>query len=235
MRDVSILGARRSYEFAPEQIQLDLLSNAFALEHLKQAFGFDYGAIVQPSETFGPVPSSVPPGLAFYYGVVQFPEAALTPVRFVHIEPERLVLEVAGDSQVLDEVMRVLMERIDMIENVSGTPILGEEVRIQEQSEIRFRGSFAPSALAPPVVQDSISAVLSRYVKSNLSLAPALTIRPVDFARPYGPESHHPSKSFVLELESGFPPEERIYNSVAPLNTVDHLALLHQIDAALSS
>jgi hypothetical protein len=234
MRDVAILGARRSYEFDPG-IRLDLLGNAYALEHLKQAFGFDYGAIVQPSETFGPVPSSIPPGLAFYYGVVQFPEAALTPVRFIHIEPKRLVLEVAGDSQVLDEVTRVLMERIETIEKASGSAILGEEVRVLEQSEIRFHGSFAPSALAPLVVQDSFSEVVFRHVKSNLSLAPGLTIKLVDLTRSYGSEIDHPSKSFVLEPASGFPPEQRIYSSVAPLSTVDHLTLLHQIDAALSS
>jgi hypothetical protein len=235
MQDVSIIGARRSYEYLPDQIRLTLLSNTHAVQHIQQAFGFDYGAVVQPAETFGPVASTVPPGLAFYYGVVPFPEGQLTPIRFIHIEPTRVVIDVAGPTHVLEEVFRVLMELLITIGEVSGESIAPSPFTVRDQSEVRFRGSFDPRALIPLGAYEAISDSLSLFGAEGLALVPTIIVKPVDSASPYAGDSEAPYKNFVLDVRAGFPPNERIFYSVAPLGTGAHLQLLERIDAALAS
>jgi hypothetical protein len=71
-------------------------------------FGFEYGAVAQPTETFREVPSTIPPGLVFYYGLASIPQDSVTPIRFIHIEPERIVIDIAGPSAVADRIFGLL-------------------------------------------------------------------------------------------------------------------------------
>ena len=89
MRDVSIISARRSYEFPQDGIRLTLLSTQPVVAFIKDAFSFEFAAVATPMETFGPIPNTLPPGVVFNYGIAPSPEESGTPIRFLHIEQRR--------------------------------------------------------------------------------------------------------------------------------------------------
>jgi hypothetical protein len=234
VEDILILSARRAYDFHVDDIRLSLLSNRAVIQHIQDAFAFEVAAAAEPPETFGPVQDTMPPGLVFHLGLAPFPSGSATPVRYIHIEAQRIVIDISGSSDIIDSTFAMLMELIGTIETSEGDPAVGTPYGIRDYSDIRFRGAFHSGALAPPGVLEALASSMSNQRAEPSELIPSMLIRLSPPGEPYLGGGTPTFDSLRLENRAGTTPEENIYVSAAPLRTQNHLSFLERIEALFS-
>lgn len=234
MESFSIMSARRSYEYRLDDIRLTLLSNRGVIHHIREAFAFEIASAGSPMETFGSVPSTLPPGLVFDFGLVPFPEGEATAVRFIHFEQTRIVIDVAGPSAAIDAAFTTLNELLGGIRGPGGVVALGRPVDVRDYSEIQFRPSFRPDDLVPGGMYSAIATALAGPSNKATAVAvPALQVRLVDPTREYQGASTPPYDIFTLDLRARTILSDEVFYSGAPLDTDAHLALLAEIEEIL--
>jgi hypothetical protein len=234
MEDILIMSARRAYEYAQDEIRLTLLSNQAVIQHIQQAFVFQNAGVGQPMEMFGPVSPTIPPGLVFDYGIVPFPEGEATAIRFIHVEPVRIVIDVAGPSNAIDAAFETFMGTIDGIRTSDGAPAVPDKPRqVRDYSDIRFRAQYSPMALMVRGIYDAVSTSLSSSLAGNRDLVPVLEFRLAERGKRYLGSGIPQYDTVAIDLRAGTLPEERIFYSGAPLNSDEHLELLSRIESML--
>src|SRR5215204_4310238 len=108
---VRILSARRAYEFGRDDLRLTMLSSLEIRQRIQQQFNFEVAQVATPVQTFGPVPTSLPPGLVFDVGSARLPEGpSVLPIRFIHFEALRIVIDAVGPSASIDLVFDQIKE-----------------------------------------------------------------------------------------------------------------------------
>lgn len=225
----TIITARRAYLFPVDAIRLTTLSTAGTPDVIQQYFGFKAAAIGTPQATFGEVPVTMPPGLVFNLGSVQSSEGVPTPIRFIHFEPQRVVIDVAGPSSVIDEVYEQLRNLLSGVRTSDGSPVIGDPTDSTDYSEITARLGFAFSEL----VNESVLAVARQMFVSDEEGVEAL---PTTLMFHVGDPSlavDEPGRGQALQLRVGTRVDERMYFSVVGLPTDENLAWLEALDQRL--
>jgi hypothetical protein len=149
----SLLSARRSYEFAVDDVKLTLLCLTSVLDAIRSKFQFAGTEIASPPSHFGMVLPSNPPGVVLSFGITPFPEGSGTVVRNILIDSRRVVIDVAGPSEVLDPTFDLLKETVSGLLSAEGASPLGEVQRTMDYSEIVIKDPrilqvlFSPAAL----------------------------------------------------------------------------------------
>lgn len=236
IRGVTLLSARRAYDFPVDGIRLTILSNMPVLRRLQALFGFEVATIGMPVETFGPVPATFPPGLVFSYGLAPYPEGDVTPVRFLHVEPNRVVADVAGPTAVIEQMYDRFRAEVQELRSAEGPPVLGEPVAVRDYSEITFRAPFALEAILPPALMEPYRSALQRVDTESGSIVPALQLSHVPLGDTFpGSGLTRWHRTAVLELRAGSSPADGRLYSAAPLGTDDHLALLDEVARTLAT
>lgn len=234
MDDVRIIGSRRAYEFAPDDIRLSTLSLPSVVERIRQAFRFQDATIGTPVATFGPVPQTLPPGLTFSLGQVEAPGGAEVLIRVVNFEPRRIVVDVAGPSAAIDVVFERIRESLDGLTSGDGWPALGEPTGTLDQSTITARLSFAPDELMPPRLRSVFATAMGVQANGQVeAIVPTLIVQraPRDGEYPgVGPSS---VDAFQLAVRAGARPADRVYFSVAPLDSDRHRRYLERLEEAV--
>jgi len=204
------------------------------MQHIRNAFAFEYGGVNTPMETFGPVPGTIPPGLVFNYGAVPFPEGQITPIRFLHIEQSRVVIDVAGPSAAVGETFAMLNELFSDTVMPDGAPALGKPSGYLDYSEIRVHLRFEPKDLVAPALW-AIYEGFAPTAESGISPAvvPSLQVHLHRPGEKYLGGNSLSIETFVLDIRAGTDPRDGIYFSGAPLDTDAHLAMLERIKSAI--
>lgn len=227
-----ILSARRAYEFAPDVLRLTVLSNASFLQHFQETFDFGEAAIDRPAPTFGAVPQTSPPGLVFAYGSATTGSDAAVPIRYIHFEAQRLVIDVAGPSEAIAPIYAAIRTMLAGAKAPDGHPVLGEPVRTLDYSDIVAHLEMGPSAmLAVEICQLFVQASGEPADGHEMVAVPRweMHVRPAD--TPFRPVPAH--RQFRLALRPSTSPAERLFLSGAPLGTADHLRMLHRLEDLL--
>src|SRR6185503_13027993 len=99
LEEIKILSSRRAYEFRQDDLRLTMLSTKMVQQQFQELFQFQASMMGSPSPTFGDVPATYPPGFVFDMGVWVSPEQQPVPIRFLHFEQRRIVIDVAGSSE----------------------------------------------------------------------------------------------------------------------------------------
>src|SRR2546426_9778290 len=120
---VTLLTARRSYEFAADSLRLSTLSAPPVMDRIRQAFTFQQVAIGTPLPTFGPVPQTNPPGLAFDFGFWQSRAQQPVFIRFLHFEARRIVVDIVGPSLNIDAIFEHLLAAVGDVSAPDGAPV----------------------------------------------------------------------------------------------------------------
>lgn len=240
--NVRFLSSRRSYEFGADAISLTLLSNQGVIQHIRDAFSFTVGQPGQPMETFGPVAASLPPGLIFDYGAVPFPEDSGTPIRFLHIEQRRIVIDLVGPSEAIDPTFQMLRDHLEGLRTFEGLPAIGEPEQVLDYSEITFTMSLEPDVLLPAGLRPLFRKMLRRERAEDSAtpsvealLVPSFQVKllPAHSEYPgYGLRTHD---AVTLELRAGTDVSDGVFFSGAPLRSDEHLAVLNELADTLSS
>ncbi len=235
MEDVTILSSRRAYEFPADGIRLTLLSSHAVLQLIRRAFSFEVATVGTPVATFGPVPGTMPPGLVFSYGIVPLSDAEAVPVRFVHVEPRRIVVDVAGPSSAIDPTFRRLKDQIADLRTFDGKPALEQPTGTRDYSELTVRMPFGLEQLLPSALREPISGAFGIPDQDAERLVFSLLVQPLPAGQEFPGSVLRDYRSLTLEPRVGTPPDDRVLFSGAPLDSQTHLALLKQVEAAVTS
>jgi hypothetical protein len=236
MEQVKILTSRRAYEFRIDDIRLSMLSTKPVQEQIQHHFHFQNAAMGIPIATFGEVPSTYPPGVVFDMGVWPTAEQQLIPIRFLHFDQRRIVIDVAGPSSAIDEIYRDLQNFLSSLQTSDGYPIIGEPENILDYSEFAVQFSCDISTLLPP----SIKQVFSRYVREtsiyrDKIAIPLLCIAPLGAMEKFGGAIPGDYRTFTLTLRAGTRLEDAVFFSGAPLSSERHREYIADLATVLEN
>lgn len=232
---IKILASRRAYEFHADDLRLSTLSMKPVQAQIQQLFQFQTTVMGQPMPTFGEVPSTYPPGMVFDMGVWLTPEEQLIPIRFLHFEQRRIVIDIAGPSSVITAIFDRLQQFLSELQAADGSPVIGKPERVLDYSEITAHFPFSLESLVVPSLRNLFAKVAHKDVKDmGFSVIPMFVIQTVpgnqNVAAIAGPSDPH---AFTFALRTGTRPEERIYLSNAPLDSEAHLSYLNELESSL--
>lgn len=233
--DYVILSSRRAYEFGLDELRLSRLTVSDMVQSIQQAFAFAGADIGTPMETFGPVPNTLPPGVAFNFGAVTLPDDTVTPIRFLHFEPYRLVVDVAGPSSAIDTIYERLVTFLETVHTADGRPILGQPRRVFNRSEVSSPVSGWSRSLLSSKLSSLFQETLDRDgdtsdKKLMLSLQVRLTPRGKEYA---GAVPHQPF--LQLEPRATTDSDSDILYSLCALTSDEHLAYLESLRMVLAN
>lgn len=232
---IKLLSSRRAYEFRPDDLRLSTLSIKPMQEQITQLFQFQTAVMGSPMATFGDVPATYPPGFVFDMGVWISEEKQIIPIRFLHFEQRRIVIDVGGPSSAITAIFEQLRRFLSELQAPDGSPIVGEPERILDHTVISVQFSFALETIFAPPLHNLFSRVINAS-SEELALTSTFVIQKQttgqEIARVANPED---SNAFTFGPRVGTRPEEHIYLSSAPLDSEAHLSFLNELEATLRS
>lgn len=235
LEQVKLLSSRRAYEFRPDDLRLSALSIKPMHEQITQLFQFQTAVMATPMATFGEVPPTYPPGFVFDMGMWISEEKQLIPIRFLHFEQRRIVIDVAGPSSAITGIYEQLQHFLSELQASDGSPIIGKPERILDLSVITAQFPFPMESLFALPLRKIVARAIGAYAKSEESAVVSTLViqeHPAGQAieKVSAPED---SYAFTFGPRAGTRPEEHIYLSSAPLNSEAHLSYLNELAAAL--
>lgn len=234
LKQVKLLASRRAYEFRPDDLRLSTLSIKPVQEQVQRLFQFQTAVMGSPMPTFGEVPATYPPGFVFNMGIWISEDKQIIPIRLLHFEQRRIVIDVAGSSSTITAIYEHLRHFLSELQAPDGSPIVGEPERVLDHTVVSAQFPFSMDAVFAPPLRKLFTRVLN--VNSE-DLALVSTI--VTQKHPTGEEITrlaNPEESYTLTLgpRTGTRPEEHIYLSSAPLDSEAHLSYLSELEATVS-
>lgn len=231
--NVKLLSARRSYEFPPDELRLTALSVQEVLEAIRDTFRFHIAEIATPQATFGPVLATLPPGIVFNFGHITVKDDELVFIRYLHFEPQRIVIDVAGPSSAIDAIYERILLLANKHRAPDGSLVIGQVKGIIDRSDISARFSFELAAMLAPRLHQLFIKHMPRTLTRNDVLLPTLVAGSCHAMQEYQGQSANPF-AFNLDMRGGHSPDSKIYYSAAPLDTDAHIAYLHDLEVILS-
>lgn len=231
LEDIRFLTGRRAYEFRSDDLRLSTISTKPIQDAIQALFSFQSSTIGTPMATFGEVPLTFPPGVVFDTGVWKSPENKFASIRFLHFEQRRIVIDVAGSSDVLASIYEQLQLLLTRIQTIDGSPLIGKPENVLDYSEISARFPFSLNV----IISRPLRELLSRLAKGS-SLVPTLITQSFSSGQQLtGTANASDHRAFTLAPRANTRPEEHIYFSGAPLDSEAHLAYLIELETALIS
>jgi len=235
LEEIKIITSRRAYEFRPDDLRLSALCIKPVQEQIQNLFQFQSGILGTPMTTFGEVPATYPPGFVFNMGAWITPDEQLVPIRFLHFEQRRIVIDVAGTSSALTPIFERLQQFLTDLHAPDGSPIIGEPERVLDYSIITAKFPFSLETMFAPPLRKLFERVTNAKASSEeLAMVSTFVMQmcPVgqETAKVATPED---SFAFTFGLRSGTKLEDRIYLSCAPLDSEAHLSYLNELASAL--
>jgi hypothetical protein len=229
--EVTFLTGRRAYEFRPDDLRLSTISIKPIQEAIQELFSFQLSTIGSPMPTFGEVPLTFPPGVVFNTGAWKSPENNFAPIRFLHFEPRRIVIDVAGSSAALTSIYEQLRILLDGIQTADGSQLIGKPENVLDYSEISARFPFPLDT----IISQPLRKLLSGITKESV-LVPTLIIQSFSGGQVLsGTAGLNDASAFTLAPRAGTRLEDHIYFSSAPLDSDAHLSYIKELEAALTS
>jgi hypothetical protein len=240
LENIKLLTSRRAYEFRPDDLRLTMVSTKPVQEQIQQLFHFQTAMMGSPIATFGDVPPTYPPGMVFDMGVWVSPEEQLVPIRFLHFEQRRIVIDVAGPSSAITAIFEQIQQFLSQLTVSDGSPVIGTPSSILEYSEITAHFPYPTDAMFVRPVRDLLAKFKHNTNRNSNDIDQMFIPTFVVQTSPGNQEVSILSKIndphvFTLTLRPGTRPDERIYFSGAPLDSETHLDYLTQLESSLST
>lgn len=226
--EIKVLAARRIYEFRPDDLRLAVLSTQAMRSKIQSQFGFQQALLGAAVQIFGPIDVSGQ-GFTFATGSVAHSDGEVTPIRFLQIEPTRIVIDVAAPSKAIDPIFRTLVNVLGEAKVPDGSPAIGKPTQHLDYSELSARLAFPIEAILAP----RVPSVLTDVVGRNTEIAAAIYVQSLAPGEAY--PGFPPQDSAILRIapRQGFPIKEQVYFSSAPVDSDRHVDYLTKLEAAL--
>lgn len=234
---LALFSARRSYEYEVDSLRLTTLVASQISQAITARFQFQSSVVGTPLETFGTVPNTLPPGVAFDIGIATGADGTPIPIRFLHFEQKRIVIDVAANSTAIGVVYDQLLEVVANAAAPAPSPIRADPIAVLEFSEVTGVLPFELSDLLAPEALDVLHAQVSPTLEGGTAvLLPATFVRPqppgVEFSGMTSPPLD--SVTFQLAPRAGSLPGQRLSYSGAPLDSTAHLRYLQSLGEAIA-
>lgn len=229
-----IIRSSRSYEFAQDENRLTMLTTQLIQERLVEEFRFQSAQVGSPSPTFGPVPATFPPGMVFDLGYHHDDDGHVVPIRFIHFELRRVVIDTAGSSTQIDGIWNKIRSVIDELLFADGTSALGDYVDIRDYSEITFKCHLTVDDLLPEPWASTVPMIAELSDPSGI-IVPSLWFRPIPGDEEFPGISSSDLRQFQFSVRAGTKPSDGIYFSAAPLSTTLHQKYLQALVKGLET
>ena len=219
---MKILSARRAYEFAQDGLRLKALSTPRLEDVYKMRSSLRRIRLVLPLPRYRTVPITYPPGAVFDTGALVGPP--FTPIRFLHIEPRRIVIDVWSKSSTIDTVFARLLSVVDDLP--PELRAIDDPIRVRDRSEILVDGELRIEAIFRNEIVASVKETLADAEISEV--VPGISVWPV---RPSddGFQAHGDPDVFALEVRAGTAVSDHQLFSAAPLTTEGHATYLRRL------
>lgn len=236
LEQIKILSSRRAYEFRQDDLRLTMLSTKLVQQQFQELFHFQASVMGSPIPTFGDVPATYPPGFVFDMGAWISPDKQIVPIRLLHFEPRRIVIDVTGSSTSITAIFEQVKNFFSDLRAPDGSPVIGEPERILDYSEITAQYPFSLEVLIAEPVRKLLKGVLPESDNAHNEMVSTLSVQ----VCPTNDElANVPSLNSVhilsFALRAGTRPQDHTYLSSAPIDSETHLCYLHKLDASLSS
>lgn len=235
LEQIKLLSSRRAYEFRSDDLRLSTMSLKPIQDQIQQLFQFQSSAMGTPMATFGDVPITYPPGFVFDMGIWITQDTHVVPIRLLHFEQRRIVIDVAGPSSAITGIYEQLRRFLSTVQTPDGSPIIGEPERVLEYSVMNVQFPFSLEVLFAPSLRKLVNKVIDGTSNADdLAFTPTLAIQKQavgqEITKVAAPEE---SAAFTLGPRIGTKPEDHIYLSCAPLDSEAHLGFLNELEADL--
>lgn len=231
---IKLLSSRRSYELPGDRLRLTMATVAEVIQAIKNAFGFQVAVVANPIPTFGAIPPTIPPGVVYNYGRHVEPPDTVVPIRYLHFEPQRIVIDVAGPSAAITPVYTGLREILAPVRMPDGSNVIGEPVAIREYSEITIQPGAALERLFNPSVLALFREQLAPGDGTQLRVfVPSVGAQLLAPDATFGLEDLGESVNLKLELRAGTRVDEQVLFSGAPLDSDAHIKYLESLTEML--
>lgn len=232
---VNLLSSRRSYELPGDRLRLTMVTVAETIQAIRGTFGFQFAQVANPMPTFGTVPPTIPPGVVFNYGRIVGQPPTVTPIRYIHFEPQRIVIDVAGPSDAISPIYAGLREILTPVRMPDGTEVIGEPVAVLDYSEITIQPPLSLETLFAPRITALFRKQLRvRGTKRFQTVVPQLAVQPLESGATYGLEDPGETGILRLELRAGTRVDEQVWFSGAPLDSDGHVKYLESLVAMIA-
>lgn len=236
LEDVTFLTARRAYEFRVDDLRLSALCTKPVEDRLQELFHFRSSIMASPMAMFGDVPATYPPGYVFDLGFWMSPIGLLVPIRFIHFEQRRIVIDVAGESDAITPIYELMCTAIRELQLADGAEIVGEPEVVYDYTEITARCGFSLLSMLGPNPLELMQRAGRTNRNAQDSAVPSIVLQMLPANEEYkGASPGSSPHSFTLSVRAGTKPEDRIYFSGAPVDTDAHVAYLKELAIALTA
>jgi hypothetical protein len=228
---LKVIVARRSYEFPPDELRLSLITTQPVMDVIRTTFSFGSVQIGSPMPTISEIPRTIPPGLVLDNGHIVVEAGQVIPIRFIHFEARRVIIDVAGPSTAIDAIYAILRQILEGLQAADGSPAMGELGAVIDYSEFTFHAGASSMNFLAPKLTKAITEHIDNTFDSSLVLVPSIRVTAQAPSEEYpgalNPWGERPL--FVLEHRAGTKPEEGILFSAASLDTEAHQIYLHAL------
>lgn len=236
IENMKVISSRRAYEFPTDALRLTMLTTKPVQELIKDVFRFQSAQVAAPLPLFGDVPATIPPGLVFNYGLWATEGHSAVPIRLIHFEQTRIIIDVAGPSSAIspiyDRLISVMTEIGGVLGVTSDYPIIGQHTRMRDYSEIAVKCSWKLDSLIAPELRALVGHAAG-FEPGNVlqSLSVSLFARPEATDLPsLGGIGVTDSRVLQFAPRLGTNPEDNNHFSGALLDSDAHIAYLRQLD-----
>ena len=233
LKQVKLLASRRAYEFRPDDLRLSTLGIKPVQEQLQRLFQFQTAVMGSPMPTFGEVPATYPPGFVFNMGIWISEDKQIIPIRLLHFEQRRIVIDVAGSSSTVTAIYEHLRHFLSELQAPDGSPIVGEPERVLDHTVVSAQFPFSMGAVFALPLRELFTRILNAN-SEDLALVSTIVMQKhpagEEITRLANPEE---SNALTLGPRTGTRPEEHIYLSSAPLDSEAHLSYLNELEATV--
>lgn len=237
LEQIKLLSSRRAYEFRADDLRLSTMSLKPMQDQIQQLFQFQTCAMGTPVATFGEVPITYPPGLVFNMGTWITQDTRVVPIRLLHFEQRRIVIDVSGPSSTIDGIYEQLLHFLSVVQTPDGSPVIGEPERVLNYSVISTQFPFPLEVLMAPSLRKLFNKAVRTHTQAdNSALVPTLVVQNQlvgqEITKLAAPED---SFAFTIGPRVGTKPEDNVYLSCAPLDSEAHLSFLNELEADFHS
>jgi hypothetical protein len=237
LEQIKILSSRRAYEFGPDALRLSSICLQPVQLQIQQLFNFQSSVIGSPMPMFGEVPPTYPPGIVFNMGAWLHQQEYVVPIRLLHFEPNRIVIDSPGPSEAIDGIADRLFHFLLSLRAADGTPVIGEPVRVLDYSEITVQLPYPLDAIFSRPLRRLFSKTVGIAVgDKSMMLVPSVVVQisPTDGVISALPSARDPH-GITFALREGTRPNEHILLSGAPIRSEAHLVYLDELVTSLKT
>lgn len=217
-----------------EQIPFALLANKKYTEIIIQRYSFGQVNAMQD-------PNGALVNFMFSNGLYQAENSPSVAINRLMIEERKVTITIEGNTNIAELIWGELRQALCALAT-NESPDFLVPILVANESDIMVHLDFVPDALFSSPLNNFVQRELVEKTSSELATS-HITSPGASFTVDYMPETkmlndrriNITRKEFTIKIAIGYPADQQIYSSSAPLSTDVHVTLLQQLDNNLKS